>query len=89
MTEKPRVLFIMCHGDLNQGNTNFIFEKQKSPWLMDCLDEKRIHEIVSRKKIEIGVIVLSTCHSCRLAEILRDCGAPAVIAISTTDQVLQ
>ena len=56
---------------------------------MDCLDEKRIHEIVSRKKIEIGVIVLSTCHSCRLAEILRDCGAPAVIAISTTDQVLQ
>ena len=75
----------MCHGDLNQGKTNFVFEKEDEPWIVDCLDEERIHKIAMGKKIEIGVIVLSTCHSCRLAKILRDCGAPRVIAISTND----
>ena len=56
---------------------------------MDCCDEERIMHLLKGKKIEVGVIVLSTCHSCKLGEVLRNCGAPAVIAISTTDQVLQ
>ena len=89
LNDKPRVLFIMCHGDLKKENgqekTHFCFERQKEPWLMDCCDEERIMHLLKGKKIEVGVIVLSTCHSCKLGEVLRNCGAPAVIAISTTD----
>ena len=94
LNDKPKVLFIMCHGDMKvvngQEKTHFCFERQDQPWLMDNCDEQRImYMLKGIRKIEVGVIVLSTCHSCKLGEVLRNCGAPAVIAISTTDQVLQ
>ena len=88
----PRVLVIMCHGMLKtdqRGNEKccFCFEDEQFPFLIDKFDEARLLTNLKTKKINVDVIILSTCHSQRLGQILVKGinPAPAVIAINTTD----
>ena len=92
----PRVLVIMCHGMLKtdqRGNEKccFCFEDEQFPFLIDKFDEARLLTNLKTKKINVDVIILSTCHSQRLGQILVKGinPAPAVIAINTTDQIAQ
>ena len=55
--------------------------------MIDKYDEKRLLTNLKGKKVNIDVIILSTCHSAKLGKILVKgiSPAPAVIAINTTD----
>ena len=59
--------------------------------MIDKYDEERLLTNLKNKKINIDVILLSTCHSAKLGKILVKGinPAPAVIAINTTDQIAQ
>ena len=63
----PRVLFIMCHGQLEtkgkQNQAYFWFESKDNPFVLDKFSEERLLSIVENIKVDIDVIVLSTCHS--------------------------
>ena len=96
LCKNPRVLIIMCHGMLQTdklGNEKccFCFENEEYPFLIDKYDEERLLTNLKNKKINIDVILLSTCHSAKLGKILVKGinPAPAVIAINTTDQIAQ
>ena len=96
LCKNPRVLIIMCHGMLKktlQGHEQcyFCFESEEEPYLIDEFDEQRLMMLLKAKKINIDVIILSTCHSQRLGNILVNGikPPPAVIAINTTDQIAQ
>ena len=78
----------MCHGYLSteKGESQFIFESDEQPYLADCFSESRLLQILKkRQRCEIDVIVLSSCHSSQLGEILlRELDpAPAIIAINS------
>ena len=96
LCKNPRVLIIMCHGMLQtdkMGNEKcfFCFENEEFPFLIDYYDEERLLTNLKGKKVNIDVIILSTCHSAKLGKILVKgiSPAPAVIAINTTDQIAQ
>ena len=92
LCKNPRVLILMCHGMLqtdNRGNEKccFCFENEEYPHLIDKYDEERLLTNLKGKKVNIDVIILSTCHSARLGKILVKGinPSPAVIAINTID----
>jgi hypothetical protein len=39
--------------------------------------------------ISVELVIISACHSSRLAEILVDAGIPSVVSISASSQVLE
>lgn len=73
LEEGPKLLFIMCHGQLNRrtGMSNFWFENEERPYLGDSYSEDRLVECLQRKGRNHGIqaIVLSTCHSEKLGKI--------------------
>ena len=85
----------MCHGMVQKdarGNEKcyFCFENEEFPFLIDNYDEERLLiSLKSKTKINIDVVILSTCHSERLGRILVKGidPAPIVIAINTNDQI--
>ena len=86
----------MCHGMLRRDTRRrehafFCLENEEFPFLIDEYDEDRLLTLLKNKKLNIDVIILSTCHSERLGKILVKGikPAPAVIAINTTDQIAQ
>lgn len=96
LSKSPRVLILMCHGLLQTdkvGNERccFCFENEEFPFLIDKYDEDRLLDNLRGKKVNIDVIILSTCHSAKLGKILVKGinPPPAVIAINTTDQIAQ
>lgn len=58
---------------------------------MDYYDEERLLTVLQNKKLNIDVIILSTCHSERLGRILAKGikPSPVVIAVNTNDQIAQ
>ena len=93
---KPRVLILMCHGQLVTDKTGkehcyFCFEDEKEPWLIDKVDEERLSLLLKDRKTEIDCILLSTCHSERLGKMFVNIlePAPAVVCINSTDQIAQ
>lgn len=71
LCKNPRVLVIMCHGMLQtdqRGNERccFCFENEELPFLIDKYDEERLLSNLKGKRVDIDVIVLSTCHSAKL-----------------------
>ena len=98
LCRNPRILIIMCHGQLvrdKSGNENchFCFENEEQPYLIDKYDEERLLDMIksNKGKVNIDVILLSTCHSARLGKILVSGikPSPIVVAINTTDQIAQ
>ena len=94
LCKNPRVLIVMCHGMLSTDKAGkekccFCFENEEFPFLIDKYDEDRLLTNLKGRKVNIDVIILSTCHSAKLGEILVRgiVPAPAVIAINTTDQI--
>ena len=69
LSQNPRVLIIMCHGQLKKNKNGneiccFCFEDEKKPYLIDKYYEERLFNFLKKKKsINIDVIILSSCHS--------------------------
>jgi len=89
-----KIFFILCHGEERKvgGNsiTSFCLEKEGEPTELDEFDEERLKELL-RSKIACQTIVISACHSSRLAEILYKHGDPnnTVVAINSREPVLE
>ena len=96
LLENPRVLFINCHGQIkkrgDKNEASFWFEDMQNPFVVDKFDEDRLERLVNGLDLQIEVIVLSTCHSEKLGEILLKCSkknAPIVIAVNSKDALLE
>ena len=96
LSKNPRVLVLMCHGMLRRDSRgrehcSFCLENEEFPFEIDEYDEDRLLTLLNNKILNIDVIILSTCHSERLAKILVKGikPPPAVIAVNTTDQIAQ
>jgi len=89
-----KVFFMLCHGELKNvqpPTSNFCFEKKGQPTLLDEFDEKRLIETL-RTKIKCETIVISACHSSRLAEIFLQRGNnenTTIVAINSKEPVLE
>jgi hypothetical protein len=57
--------------------------------LQDKFDEHRLIEYVKRGNRGIKAVVISACHSSRLANIMYKFGFPVVVGISQTQEVLE
>ena len=63
LSQKPKVLFIFCHGT-NGKVTHFCFENEEQPYLEAPCDELRIKSLLNHfDNVLPEVIVLNTCHS--------------------------
>lgn len=97
--QAPRVLFINCHAERVKQETfsksettvttYFCFEDPQVPTLQDKFDEQRLIEYVKRGRHEIQVVVISACHSSRLAEIMHKFGFPVVVGITQSQEILE
>lgn len=88
LDEKPRVLFILCHGDIKKvkgkiTDTYLCFEAENCPGALDEYNIDRLVSQLNQKSLDIDVVVLSACHSERFGEILLKAGVGAVIAINS------
>ena len=95
LTQKIKVFFILCHGETKKNvkpqTSNFCLEKKDQPTVLDEFDEERLKELI-RTKIQCETIVISACHSSRLAEILftrADPNKNTIVAINSKENVLE
>ncbi len=87
-----KILFILCHGDIDDDKPDaswFCLEDEEDPSMIDYFNEARLKGLLSGKQIQCEMIVISACHSSRLADILKRHGAKAVIAINSAEKVLE
>ena len=92
LVEPIKILFILCHGDIDDDKPEasfFCLEDEEDPSMIDYFDEARLKMLLRGKQIQCEMIVISACHSSRLAEILKRHGAKAVIAINSAEKVLE
>ena len=87
---------INCHGGINHKNdaTNFWFEDVKIPSKVDPFSENRLRGMFettmhANPLTSVQLVIISACHSSRLAEILVEAGIPSVVSISASSQVLE
>ena len=59
---------------MKQKTTSFCLENVDNPTELDELDEERLHELL-HNKIQCETIVVSACHSSRLADVLHKLGS--------------
>ena len=60
------------------------------PTKQDRFDEKRLMEYIKRgDHSNIRAVVISACHSSRLASIMHEFGFPVVVGISQSEEVLE
>ena len=86
---------MLCHGETKKNvfppTSNFCLEKKDSPTVLDEFDEERLKELL-RTQIQCETIVISACHSSRLAEILftrGDTSKNTIVAINSKEPVLE
>lgn len=94
LTQPSRILFILCHGEFTNEKSIesswFCLESEgDDPHMVDYFDEERLKSLLKDRLIQPDIIVISACHSSRLAEILKSHGAKAVIAINSMEKVLE
>jgi CHAT domain len=96
LAKKPKILVINCHGgiDFIKDTTNFWFEDVYRPTVVDSFTEERLRSMLQTPThdnplTEVQLVIISACHSSRLANILVAAGIPSVISISASSQVLE
>ncbi len=94
--KKPKILVINCHGgiDYKTDATTFWFEGVQEPSVIDTFSEERLRSMFETTVAEnpltsVQLVIISACHSSRLADILVDAGIPSVVSISASCQVLE
>ena len=95
MHQKPRMLFLNCHGGIIRNRsdpsaqlmTYLSCENQDICTLQCKVDEVMLGELVKGSQVQL--VVISACHSSRLAQVLIDAGVPVVVSINATVQVLE
>ena len=90
LDKKPRILFILCHGDIQKvkgkiKDTYLCFEHKDHPGALDEYNINRLVSQLNNRVLEIEVVVLSACHSERFGEVLLQAGVKVVIAINSQD----
>ncbi len=91
LSERPKVLVINCHGsyDYNKEGTTFWFENVDMPSIVDVFNEERLSGLFQSSLAEnpftsVKLIIISACHSSRLAKIFHDAKIPSVVSINST-----
>lgn len=84
-------MVIYCHGGLNKktGMTNFYFEDVEQPMVIDNFDEDRLRGMflpnqVNNPLASVKLVIISACHSSRLAKVFQDIGIPSVVSIESS-----
>jgi len=63
--------------------THFSFESEAECGLEDSLTEQNLVDLLKESKCQIELVVLSSCHSQKLGQIMVDAGIPVVVGINT------
>ena len=91
LAKKPTILHISCHGAYDIEKKEFFLQIEKrGSGISEKLYEKKLREILKKENIGeyIKLAFISACHSEKLGEVLNDCGVPVVVAINSSQKVL-
>ena len=75
LNRDPKILVINCHGNINENKTvtQFLFEHEKNPALVDYFTEKDLvgllHKTNNSNLTNVRLAIVSACHSGDLAKI--------------------
>ncbi len=66
-----------------------MFENVDSPSIIDNFDEKRLRRMFSEHRDQnpltyVKLVIVSACHSSKLAQIFSDMGIPSVVSIKSS-----
>jgi hypothetical protein len=89
LSKRPKILVINCHGGVDQTNqkTHFWFEDENQPSVVDFFSEDRLRLMFSNSNenpfSSVQLVIISACHSSRLAKIFQDAMIPSIVSISS------